>query len=151
IGIGVGVPGTVDKLGKVLLAPNLNWENINLQAIIEKTYQCPVVVQNEANAGAYGEKKFGSGVHQQNIVYVSVAMGIGVGLILNGSLYKGHEGFSGELGHMTITANGDTCRCGGKGCWGLYALVQALIHQGGSLNFNVSENNEQTLQKILNL
>src|SRR5690625_372651 len=149
IGIGVGVPGTVDKLGKVLLAPNLNWENINLQSIIEKKYQCPVVVQNEANAGAYGEKKFGAGVHHQNIVYVSVAMGIGVGLILNGSLYKGHEGFSGELGHMTITANGDTCRCGGKGCWELYASEQALIQQAASLDMGVSDNAEHTLENLL--
>lgn len=147
IGIGVGVPGTVNKDGKILLAPNLKWENVHLQSIIEKKYQIPVVVQNEANAGAYGEKTFGAGVNHQNIIYVSVAMGIGVGLILNNSLYTGHEGFSGELGHMTITANGETCRCGGKGCWELYASEQALIQQAASL----FPEKEQTLENLLDL
>src|SRR5699024_1760899 len=68
-----------------------------------------------------------------------------------GSLYKGHEGFSGELGHMTITANGDACRCGGKGCWEMYASEQALIQQAASLDLNVSEKKEHTLEKILKL
>lgn len=127
VGIGVGVPGIVDKGGEILLAPNLNWKNLNLKNVLEEKYNLPVIIENEANAGAYGEKKFGAGKECENIIYVSAGIGIGVGLILNGSLYKGANGFSGEMGHMTIQVNGPTCRCGNQGCWELFASEQALI------------------------
>ncbi|MFT4413946.1 ROK family transcriptional regulator [Fredinandcohnia humi] len=127
IGIGIGVPGTVNNSGKILLAPNLNWRNIDLKSILQEKYKLPIIIENEANAGAYGEKKFGAGKDFTNLVYVSVGIGIGVGLILNNELYKGNNGFSGELGHMTIEINGAKCSCGNKGCWELYASEQALI------------------------
>lgn len=127
VGIGVGVPGIVDKGGEILLAPNLNWKNLNLKNVLEEKYELPVIIENEANAGAYGEKKFGAGKECENIIYVSAGIGIGVGLILNGSLYKGANGFSGEMGHMTIQVDGPKCRCGNQGCWELFASEQALI------------------------
>ncbi len=133
VGIGVGVPGTVSNTGEILLAPNLEWKNIHLQAVLERKYQVPVVIENEANAGAYGEKKFGAGKDVDDIIYVSAGIGIGVGLILNGSLYKGNNGFSGELGHMTIEVDGKKCRCGNKGCWELYASEQALLSSAAKL------------------
>ncbi len=133
VGIGVGVPGTVSNTGEILLAPNLEWKNIHLQAVLERKYQVPVVIENEANAGAYGEKKFGAGKDVDDIIYVSAGIGIGVGLILNGSLYKGNNGFSGELGHMTIEVDGKKCRCGNKGCWELYASEQALLSSASKL------------------
>ena len=133
VGIGVGVPGIVDTSGEILLAPNLNWKNINLKMILQKKYNLPVIIENEANAGAYGEKKFGAGKEFKNIIYVSAGIGIGVGLILNGSLYKGNNGFSGELGHMTIQVNGPKCSCGNEGCWELYASEQALLKKAESL------------------
>ena len=86
------------------LAPNLNWRNINLKEVLEERYNLPIIIENEANAGAYGEKNFGAGKDFENVIYVSAGIGIGVGLILNDSLYKGSNGFSGELGHMTIQA-----------------------------------------------
>ncbi|MCM3597101.1 ROK family transcriptional regulator [Metabacillus idriensis] len=127
VGIGIGVPGTVSTDGEILLAPNLNWKNINLKETMEEKYKVPVQIENEANAGACGEKKFGAGKDLTNIIYVSVGIGIGTGLILNGELFKGNNGFSGELGHMTIEADGPECRCGNKGCWELYASEKALI------------------------
>ncbi|MBP3953038.1 ROK family transcriptional regulator [Bacillus suaedae] len=127
IGIGIGVPGTVSSTGNILLAPNLNWENIDLKNIVEVMYKVPVRVKNEANAGAYGEKRFGAGLEANNIVYISGGIGIGVGLILDGKLYQGHNGLSGELGHMTINMEGPVCNCGNKGCWELYASEQALL------------------------
>jgi len=129
VGIGVGVPGTVNTEGEILLAPNLNWRNINLKGVLEEKYKVPVLIENEANAGAYGEKQFGAGKSSNNLVYVSVGIGIGVGLILNGELYKGQNGFSGELGHMSIETNGPLCRCGNHGCWELYASEKALINR----------------------
>ncbi|SDC57430.1 ROK family protein (putative glucokinase) [Terribacillus halophilus] len=127
VGIGVGVPGTVNTDGEIQLAPNLNWRNIDLKGVLEEKYNVPVLIENEANAGAYGEKQFGAGQSSDNLVYVSVGIGIGVGLILNGELYKGQSGFSGELGHMTIETDGPLCRCGNHGCWELYASEKALI------------------------
>ncbi|WP_224076022.1 ROK family protein [Planococcus chinensis] len=133
VGIGVGVPGIVDKGGEILLAPNLNWKNLNLKNVLEEKYDLPVIIENEANAGAYGEKKFGAGKECENIIYVSAGIGIGVGLILNGSLYKGANGFSGEMGHMTIQIDGPKCRCGNQGCWELFASEQALIDRAEKL------------------
>ncbi|MBU8791413.1 ROK family transcriptional regulator [Oceanobacillus caeni] len=127
VGIGIGVPGIVDKDKKILLAPNLNWRNVDLKGILQEKYNIPVIIENEANAGAYGEKKFGVGKNHNNIVYVSVGIGIGVGLILNGNLYSGNNGFSGELGHMTIEVNGTKCSCGNQGCWELYASEKSLL------------------------
>ncbi|WP_281974739.1 ROK family transcriptional regulator [Halobacillus litoralis] len=126
VGIGIGVPGAVSKEGKILLAPNLGWENVDVKDMVQQRYSCPVIIENEANAGVYGEKTFGKGRWEKDIVYVSVGVGIGVGLIMNGELYRGTNGFSGEMGHMTVEGSGRRCRCGNQGCWELYASEQAL-------------------------
>jgi len=151
VGIGVGVPGIVDNNGDILLAPNLNWTNVNLKTILQKKYNLPVIIENEANAGAYGEKRFGAGKEFDNIIYVSAGIGIGVGLILNGSLYKGSNGFSGELGHMTIQVNGSKCRCGNDGCWELYASEKALLNKAGLLDIPRPSDKEADLNNLMTL
>jgi predicted NBD/HSP70 family sugar kinase len=128
VGIGIGVPGIVDKEGFVLLAPNLGWKRIDVKNEILQEFNLPVIVENEANAGAYGEKQFGAGQNFQNIIYISAGIGIGVGIILNGELYKGESGYSGEMGHMIIDLNGKPCSCGSKGCWEAYASEHALLN-----------------------
>lgn len=150
IGISVGVPGTVNKNGKILLAPNLEWRDVHLKDILEDKYDLPIIIENEANTGAYGEKKFGAGKSYKNIIYVSVGIGIGVGLILNGELYKGNNGFSGEMGHMTIDIHGDECRCGNIGCWELYASEQALIKKAEQLDIQSGVNeSELSLESLI--
>ncbi|WP_019152703.1 ROK family transcriptional regulator [Robertmurraya massiliosenegalensis] len=151
VGIGIGVPGTVSKDGKVLLAPNLNWRNINLKGVLQEKYNVPIIIENEANAGAYGEKLFGAGKEANNLVYVSVGIGIGVGLILNNHLYRGNNGFSGELGHMTINITGEKCGCGNKGCWELYASEQALLKTANKAGLRSSSGDEITLDCLLKL
>ncbi|QGH33949.1 ROK family protein [Gracilibacillus salitolerans] len=136
VGIGVGVPGVVTTEGEILLAPNLGWKKVPLQQILFDHYKVPVTVENEANAGAYGEKVYGVGQMSNELVYTSISIGIGVGLILEGKLYKGLRGFSGELGHMTIEKDGADCRCGNQGCWELYASEQALLDQAETAGFN---------------
>lgn len=131
VGIGIGIPGIVDKQGKVLLAPNLGWKNCEIKQLIEKEFELPVIIENEANAGAYGEKQFGVGKKSNDIIYVSAGIGIGVGLILNNNLYQGLSGFSGEMGHMVIQMNGAPCSCGSKGCWEAYASEHALLNKAG--------------------
>ncbi|KRF30509.1 ROK family transcriptional regulator [Paenibacillus sp. Soil787] len=129
IGIGIGVPGICDESGNLLFAPNLGWENVPLQQQIEETFNIPVVIDNEANAGAVGEKQFGAGKDTANLVYVSIGIGIGAGIIIKGELYRGATGFSGEIGHISIQHDGPKCSCGSLGCWELYASEHALLTQ----------------------
>lgn len=131
VGIGVGVPGIVNKEGAVLLAPNLGWKNMNIKKELEDLFHVPVIIENEANAGAFAEQQFGTAQDFQNIIYISAGIGIGVGIILNKELYQGKNGFSGEMGHMIIEMNGKPCNCGSKGCWEAYASEQALLEKAG--------------------
>ena len=126
IGIGVGVHGFVNKDQLVLFTPNSKWKDVDLKTLLENHFHCPVLIDNEANAGAYGEKLFGSIKHCTNSIYVSIGTGIGLGIIVNNELYRGTDGFSGEMGHMTIDFNGKKCGCGNYGCWELYASEKAF-------------------------
>lgn len=148
VGIGIGVPGTVSTEGEILLAPNLNWRNIDLKSVMTEKYNVPILIENEANAGAYGEKKFGAGQEANNIIYVSIGIGIGVGLILNGELYKGNNGFSGELGHMTIETGGPVCRCGNQGCWELYASEKALVESAARNEIQPEDGQKLSLESL---
>lgn len=129
IGIGIGVPGIVGINGRVLLAPNLKWKDIDLMKILKREFDYPILVENEANAGAYGEKRFGSGQESNNIIYVSAGIGIGAGFILDGELFRGNNGYAGESGHMTIVKDGKKCECGNTGCWEAYASEHSLLKQ----------------------
>ncbi|MFC4303096.1 ROK family protein [Cohnella boryungensis] len=135
VGIGVGVPGLVDESGTLLLAPNLSWRDVPLQRLLSERFELPVTIDNEANVGAIGEQKYGAGRSIHNLVYVSVGIGIGTGLILHKTLYKGASGFSGEMGHLSVEAHGRSCACGNRGCWELYASEQALLEQAAPLGF----------------
>lgn len=133
VGIGVGVPGITDDKGTVLFAPNLGWRNIPLQSLLEAEFKVPVIIDNEANAGAVGEKEFGIGKNVSNMIYISVGIGIGSGIILKDELYRGASGYSGEMGHITVHADGRPCRCGNVGCWELYASEQAILAEAEAL------------------
>ncbi|CUB10797.1 N-acetylglucosamine repressor [Bacillus cereus] len=128
VGIGICVPGLVDKNQKIIFMPNSKWEIKDLKTVIETEFNVPVFIENEANAGAYGEKVFGNTKDYSNIIYVSINVGIGIGIIINNELYKGVNGFSGEMGHMTIDFNGPKCSCGNRGCWELYASEKVLLN-----------------------
>jgi predicted NBD/HSP70 family sugar kinase len=139
VGIGAGVPGLVDQSGSVLFAPNLNWRDVPLRDALARAFGLPVAIDNEANVGALGEQKYGAGRGLSNLVYVSVGIGIGTGLILERSLYKGAAGFSGELGHLSVEARGKRCRCGNLGCWELYASEQALLEKAAPRGYRSLE------------
>ncbi|WP_430540011.1 ROK family protein [Neobacillus drentensis] len=128
IGIGLCIPGLVNTEQKVIFTPNLEWNyDLDLKPLIEQEFNVPVFLENEANAGAYGEKEYGAAKNYENLVYVSVHTGIGVGIIINNELYHGVRGFAGEMGHLTIDLNGLKCSCGNRGCWELYASEKALL------------------------
>lgn len=149
IGIGIGVPGLVTNNNKLLVAPNLGWKNIQLKKVIEDTFQIPVIVENEANAGAYGEKLYGSGRNHSNILYVSAGIGIGIGTILNGKLFNGMNGFAGEIGHMIVHVGGKNCSCGSSGCWELYASERALLNEAKKIPQVTEEN--LSIEKLITM
>ncbi|HLR51663.1 MAG TPA: ROK family protein [Candidatus Avamphibacillus sp.] len=134
IGIGIGVPGIVDNEGKILFAPNLKWRQIELKNKLEQIFFLPVIIENEANAGAYGEQLYGSKKDVHNLIYVSFGIGIGTGIIIDGKLFTGATGISGEMGHITIKINGEKCPCGNHGCWELYASESSLLSKATKLS-----------------
>jgi glucokinase-like ROK family protein len=152
VGIGIGVPGIVDENGCILFAPNLGWKDFDLKTIIQKEFNISTIIHNEANAGALGEQLFGTGKGVSNLIYVSVGIGIGAGIILNNELYTGDLGFSGEFGHSIIEINGKKCSCGNRGCWELYASEHALLELAKTLNLpqTVSGDN-MNFEYLLNL
>ncbi|TNJ68037.1 ROK family transcriptional regulator [Paenibacillus hemerocallicola] len=133
VGAGIGVAGIVDDNGIVLLAPNLGWENVELQRLLQEKLGFPVAIDNEANAGALGELQYGAAREASDIVYLSVGTGIGAGIVIGRQLMKGSGGFSGEIGHTTIETNGKKCRCGNKGCWEQYASESSVMEKARTL------------------
>ncbi|HEX5081593.1 MAG TPA: ROK family transcriptional regulator [Blastocatellia bacterium] len=128
-GIGVSLPGRVDlNSQRLIFAPNLGWESMDLKTPLEEATGLPVELENAANACALAEFWFGprrEGV--QNLVAVTVSEGIGTGLILNHQLARGTTGMSGEFGHITVVDDGLECRCGNRGCWEVYASNSAAV------------------------
>lgn len=130
VGVGVGVPALVDYTrGIVINAPNLGWRDVHLKALLESYSNLPVYVDNEANAGALGEKLRGAGKDVSDLVYISAGVGIGAGIIVNHELIRGAQGMAGEFGHMTVEPQGFRCDCGNQGCWEMYASEKALVDQ----------------------
>jgi len=115
--IGVGFPGTVDsKKGRVLVAPNLGWQDFPFQRKLQKIFEIPVLITNDVNAGTYGEQQYGSARGSQNIVGAFWGTGIGGGLICDGRLIEGVSFSAAEIGHMVMDENGSQCACGNRGC-----------------------------------
>ncbi|MDQ0189392.1 ROK family transcriptional regulator [Alicyclobacillus cycloheptanicus] len=128
VGVGVAVPALVDfTRGIVINAPNLNWKNIHLKALLEHHLSVPVYVDNEANAGALAEKLSGAGRDVSDLIYVSAGVGLGTGIIVNHELIRGADGMAGEFGHMIVEPQGWKCHCGSQGCWEMYASEKALV------------------------
>ncbi|TET54735.1 MAG: ROK family protein [Actinobacteria bacterium] len=115
-GIGLGVGGLVNfEQGIVEYTPNFSFNNINLKDILTKRFKMPVYVDNDANAAALGEKIYGAGKGTKNLVCLTLGTGIGGGIIINDSLYRGTTSAAGEIGHMTIQTGGPLCGCGNDG------------------------------------
>lgn len=117
-GIGVGAPGIVQKNGGVVKNPPnfANWSEVDVGEFLFKEYHLPVYVENDANAAALGESKFGAGVDYPDFLFVIWGTGVGGGIILDKKIYSGPTGGAGEIGHTTIDYNGPLCNCGNKGC-----------------------------------
>jgi glucokinase len=125
LGVGIGSPGMVDlDGGTVKNPPNLaNWGVFRLGDAIGKLIEEPIKVENDANAAAVGELKFGAGKGIRNFIMITLGTGVGGGIIVNGEVFRGEAGGAGEIGHTTIDYNGPLCGCGNHGC------VEAYVGQ----------------------
>ncbi len=129
MGLGIGSAGPLDPLtGTVIAPPTLHgWRDVPLAAILHDRLAMPVLLENDANAAALGEWRFGAGRGTQSMAFVTVSTGIGGGIIADGKLLHGRRGLAAEIGHMTIAADSDElCACGARGCWEAMASGTAL-------------------------
>jgi glucokinase len=128
--VGVGAAGYIDKARSVVLfAPNLAWRDLDLKADLESTLGLHVVVENDANAAAWGEFQFGAGHDVDDLLLVTVGTGVGGGVVLDGALYRGAFGVGAEIGHMRVVPGGILCGCGNRGCFEMYASGSALVRE----------------------
>lgn len=128
--VGVGAAGYVDKARAIVMfAPNIAWRDVNLKAELEERIQLPVVVENDANAAAWGEFTFGAGHDIDDLLMVAVGTGVGGGVVLDGELYRGAFGVGAEIGHMRVVPDGILCGCGNRGCLEQYGSGTALVRE----------------------
>ncbi len=119
--IGIACAGQIDHTTqKILFSPNLNWTDAPLKHDVEAATGIQTFIENDVNAGTYGEWKFGFHGEASNVVGIFIGTGIGGGLILSGRLFRGSHGVGGELGHITLNPFGYQCRCGNRGCFEAY-------------------------------
>ncbi len=127
--VGVSAAGFVSSDRKTMLAtPNIaDWTGVNLDAELTKLIGLDVIIENDANAAAWGEAKFGAGRNQAHMMMLTVGTGIGGGVVVNGALYRGAFGIAAEFGHMRVVPDGHLCGCGARGCFEQYASGNALL------------------------
>ena len=128
-GIGIGVPGFTDMdTGMVMRSPNLpDWENFPVREEIERRLGTKVILENDANSAAMGEKWLGAGRNTDHMAMYTLGTGVGGGIVLNGRLWHGMNGMAAELGHFNVEAEGHPCGCGSRGCLEQYASATAIV------------------------
>jgi glucokinase len=153
VAIGVGAAGMVDfETGTMRWAPNLAWKELPIRNLVSERFALPCVVDNDANAAAWGEYRFGAANGYLHVLMVTVGTGIGGGIVTDGALYRGAHGFAAEIGHIIVEPGGPECGCGNRGCWEQVASGQALDRlarlaaetQPGSLIAALAEAEEAT-------
>jgi glucokinase len=129
LGLGIGSAGPLDPLtGTVIAPPTLHgWHDVPLASVLRQKLAMPVLLENDANAAALGEWRFGAGRGTQSMAFITVSTGIGGGIIADGKLLHGRRGLAAEIGHMTIASDSrEACACGARGCWEAMASGTAL-------------------------
>lgn len=147
MGIGVGAPNGNYYTGSIEYAPNLNWKGvIPLASLIKRYFDIPVAVTNDANAAALGEMMYGGAGNMKDFIVITLGTGLGSGIVVNGNVVYGHDGFAGELGHIVAVDNGRLCGCGKRGCLETYASVTGIKRTVYELLAEYNDNSD--LRKI---
>ena len=132
--VGVGAAGFVDPTRSVVMfSPHLQWRREPLRARVAERLRVPVVVDNDANAAALAEARFGAARGHRFVLCVTLGTGIGGALVLDQRVYRGANGMAGEFGHMQVVPQGHRCECGNRGCWEQYASGNALVRDAREL------------------
>src|SRR5919198_654742 len=127
VAVGIGAAGWIaDDRATVLFSPHLAWRNEPLRDALKGRIGLPVTVENDANAAAWAEYRYGAARGERVVVCVTLGTGIGGGLVVSGILYRGAHGVACEWGHMCVVPDGRRCACGNRGCWEMYASGSAL-------------------------
>lgn len=135
LGVGVGIPGSVDTQGSgVVDAPTLGWSDAQVGPMLRAALGVPVLVDNDVNTLATAERIYGVGRHHSSYLVLTIGRGIGCGIVIDGNIYRGANGGAGEIGHIPVSDDGPDCACGARGCLeaiiGDVALVTEAIAQG---------------------
>ena len=126
-GIGIGAPNGNYYSGTIEFAPNLPWKGIiPLAAMFEERLGIPTALTNDANAAAIGEMTYGAARGMKDFIMITLGTGVGSGIVINGQLVYGHDGFAGELGHVIVRRDGRQCGCGRKGCLETYCSATGV-------------------------
>lgn len=128
LGIGIGTASLLRKPDDMMYAihSTLKWFDVPVGEFFRQQFQVPIIIDTASNNSMVGEKFFGVAKNYSNAVFLSIGQGIGAGLLVDGQLYRGSNGFAGDIGHFVIDPNGPLCRCGNKGCWEILASGLAL-------------------------
>jgi glucokinase len=134
-GLGVCIAALVDyERGLLHQAPNLGWYGpVHFQELLQQNWLCPVYLDNDANAAVMGEVSFGSARGHRDVIYITISTGIGGGLYLDGKVFRGSNGFAGEVGHIKPFGSGRRCRCGGMDCLETWASGEAIARNAKTL------------------
>jgi glucokinase len=134
VAVGIGAAGFVaaDR-ATVVFAPHLSWRHEPLQKALQKRVAPPIFVDNDANAAAWAEWRFGAARGESHVMMITLGTGIGGGILTNGQVQRGRFGIAGEFGHMQVVPGGHRCECGNRGCWEQYASGNALVREARSL------------------
>lgn len=161
VGVGIGVPGTVDRdAGVVRYSNNIKWEQVELTKEIGKLLPIPVQIANDADCAALGEAVAGAGRDCQDVVMITLGTGVGGGIILDGEIYEGKGIGGSELGHMVIVEGGEMCTCGRRGCLEAYASATALKREAKRVTgrdidpdeiFALAENGDVELKEVVDV
>lgn len=134
VAVGIGAAGFVDsERATVLFAPHLAWRGESLRDTVHAAVGLPVIVENDANAAAWAEWRFGVGRGESQLVCVTLGTGIGGGIVSDGKVQRGRHGTAGEFGHMVIVPEGHRCECGNRGCLEQYASGNVLGREAREL------------------
>jgi len=127
VAIGIGAPGPLDAArGVILHSPNQGWRDVPLGPPLADATGVPVVLDDDANAGALGEARFGAGRGADPVAYLTISSGIGAGIVVGGRIVRGAHGAAGEVGHLVVDPDGPRCGCGRRGCVEAFAAGSGL-------------------------
>jgi glucokinase len=144
--IGIASPGALDRAkGVIVMTPNMSFRDFPIGELLKKEFGVPVLLENDVNAGTYGEFVRGAAQGYRHVLGVFPGTGIGGGIVLDGKLYRGASGNAGEIGHMIIQTDGRLCGCGQRGCVEAMASKTALAKDAVAL---ASSGNSPTLFEL---